>query len=185
MLIKKNSSRILPFECWRRSTCFCNAIQSADSRLVGPRAEVQFDGKCLTSSHDQALYAVEICAVFHVVILALQVTVVDIQSCIGEREFPYVREEHSCWSALAVALPSPSHLCCIADQPHLHPVCNRWGYFSCGDSDSLQDRLIRLYWAFQHCSFFPDLNWSKDLKKTTCLCYWPWDCVILWTFAWN
>lgn len=73
-------------------TCFCNTIQSADSRLVGPGVKVQFDGKCLTSSHNQAVYAIEICAVFHVVILALQVTVVDIQNCTREREFPYVRD---------------------------------------------------------------------------------------------
>ena len=62
------------------STCFRSAGEGAEAGLILPGAELQFDGERLASSHNEALHAVQICAVVCVVELTLQIPGNNVQS---------------------------------------------------------------------------------------------------------
>lgn len=64
----------------RSSTCFCDTVKRAVSRLVDSGAKVQTDCERLASSHDQTIYTVEISAMVGVVELTLQVPAINVQS---------------------------------------------------------------------------------------------------------
>ena len=55
------------------STCFRDAGEGTEAGLVLPIAELQFDGEWLTPSNDEAIHAVQLCAVVCVVELTRQV----------------------------------------------------------------------------------------------------------------
>lgn len=62
------------------STCFCDEVKRANSRLVVRRAKVQADGEHLTSPHDKTVDAVEISAMISVVELTFQVPAINVES---------------------------------------------------------------------------------------------------------
>lgn len=79
LYLRKKSSIVFFKKSWRGSTCFCNKVQRGDSGLEAPRTEVQADGKRLASAHNQAVHAIQVRAVVHVVERVLQVPALDVQ----------------------------------------------------------------------------------------------------------
>lgn len=58
-----------------------------DSRLVGARAKIEVDGEWLSSSHDKAISAVQLCAVACVIELACKVPSANVKSwVVGEEQ---------------------------------------------------------------------------------------------------